>query len=96
LSRRIAHLPTKSFGGNAAWLILNTIAHNLTRWTARLGLGLTRVTAKTVRRKIYTVGGRSLTRTARRLQPAPAPRLALGRRPAERTGPHPRPAAPAG
>jgi hypothetical protein len=66
LSRRIARLPTKSFGGNAAWLILDTIAHNLTRWTARLGLGLTRVTAETVRRKIYTVGGR-LTRTARRL-----------------------------
>lgn len=63
----LAHLPTKSFGGNAAWLILNTIAHNVTRWTARLGLGLpARVTTKTIRRKIYTVGGR-LTRTARRL-----------------------------
>jgi hypothetical protein len=62
----LAHLPTKSFGGNAAWLALNTIAHNLTRWTARLGLDLTRVTTKTIRRKIYTVGGR-LTRTARQL-----------------------------
>jgi hypothetical protein len=78
LSRRIAHLPTKSFGGNAAWLILNTIAHNLTRWTARLGLGLARVTAKTVRRKIYTVGGGlpappgGCTRTC----PAPGPRPA--------------------
>lgn len=62
----LSHLPTKSFGGNAAWLILNTIAHNITRWTARLGLHLTRTTAKTIRRKIYTVGGR-LTRTARQL-----------------------------
>ncbi|GAA3455652.1 IS1380-like element ISCgl4 family transposase [Dactylosporangium matsuzakiense] len=60
------HLPTKSFGGNAAWLALNTIAHNLTRWIARLGLGLGRVTTKTIRRKIYTVSGR-LTRTARRI-----------------------------
>ena len=71
----LAHLPTKSFGGNAAWLILNTIAHNLTRWTARFGLDLTRVTTKTIRRKIYTVGGR-LTRTGRRCTctaPAPGP-----------------------
>jgi hypothetical protein len=63
----LAHLPTKSFGGNAAWLTLNTIAHNLTRWVARLGLGQRRITTKTVRRKIYTVSGR-LTRTARQLQ----------------------------
>lgn len=62
----LAHLPTKSFGGNAAWLVLNTIAHNLTRWTARLGLHLGRVTTKTFRRKIYTVGAR-ITRTACRL-----------------------------
>ncbi|WP_436278688.1 IS1380 family transposase [Micromonospora marina] len=62
----LAHLPTKSFGGNAAWLVLNTIAHNLTRWTARLGMDLPRVTTKTIRRKIYTVGAR-ITRTARRL-----------------------------
>ena len=27
----INHFPTKSFGANAAWLTLNTIAHNLTR-----------------------------------------------------------------
>lgn len=65
-SMGLAHLPTKSFGGNAAWLTLNTIAHNLTRWIARLALGLGRVTTKTIRRKIYTVGGR-LTRTARQL-----------------------------
>jgi hypothetical protein len=62
----LTHLPTKSFGGNAAWLTLNTIAHNLTRWIARLGLGQPRITTKTVRRKIYTVSGR-LTHTARRL-----------------------------
>lgn len=60
------HFPTKSFGGNAAWLILNTIAHNLTRWTARLGLDAGHVMTKKVRRRLYNVGGR-LVRTGRRL-----------------------------
>lgn len=31
------HLPSGSFGANAAWLTLNVIAHNLSRWTARIG-----------------------------------------------------------
>jgi hypothetical protein len=60
------HFPTKSFGGNAAWLILNTIAHNLTRWTTRLGLNIATVMTKKIRRRIYNVTGR-LVRTARRL-----------------------------
>lgn len=60
------HFPTKSFGGNAAWLILNTIAHNLTRWTTRLGLQIGPVMTKKIRRRIYNVTGR-LVRTARRL-----------------------------
>lgn len=62
----LSHFPTKSFGGNAAWLILNTIAHNLTRWTARLALGLGYVMTKKIRRRIYGVAGR-LVRTGRRL-----------------------------
>lgn len=62
----LSHFPTKSFGGNAAWLILNTIAHNLTRWTTRLGLGLGHVMTKKIRRRIYNVAGR-LVRTGRRL-----------------------------
>lgn len=61
----LSHFPTKSFGGNAAWLVLNTIAHNLTRWTARLGLGSGRVMTKSVRRRLYAVAGR-LIRTGRR------------------------------
>lgn len=61
----LTHLPTKSFGGNAAWLVLNTIAHNLTRWTARLGLRLRHVMTKTVRRRLFGVPGR-LVRTGRR------------------------------
>jgi hypothetical protein len=60
------HFPTKSFGGNAAWLILNTIAHNLTRWAARLGMRLGHVMTKRVRRRVYNVAGR-LVRTGRRL-----------------------------
>lgn len=62
----MAHFPTKSFGGNAAWLVLNTIAHNLTRWTARLALELGHVMTKKIRRRIYTVTGR-VVRTGRRV-----------------------------
>jgi hypothetical protein len=61
----MSHFPTKSFGGNAAWLALNTIAHNLTRWTARLGLGETHVMTKKIRRRVYAVAGR-LVRTGRK------------------------------
>lgn len=62
----INHFPTKSFGGNAAWLALNTIAHNLTRWATRLGLQIPPVMTKKIRRRIYNVTGR-LIRTGRRL-----------------------------
>jgi len=31
------HLPSGRFGANAAWLAFNVIAHNLARWTSRLG-----------------------------------------------------------
>jgi hypothetical protein len=62
------HLPTKSFAGNHAWLVLQTLAHNLGRWTARLGdLAATpRQTIKTLRRRILAVPAR-LVRHARRL-----------------------------
>lgn len=59
------HFPTKSFGGNAAWLTLNTIAHNLTRWLTSLALGGGHLMTKTIRRRIYAVPGR-LVRTGRR------------------------------
>jgi len=62
----LSHFPTKSFGGNAAWLVLNTLAHNLTRWATRLGLGLGHLMTKTIRRRVYTVAGR-LVRTGRRV-----------------------------
>ena len=33
------HLPSGRFCANAAWMILNVIAHNLGRWVGRIGLG---------------------------------------------------------
>ena len=41
-------------------------AHNLARWTARIGLGEQIVTTKTLRRRVFALAGR-LTRSARRL-----------------------------
>jgi hypothetical protein len=60
------HLPSGRFAANAAWLAVQVIAHNLARWTARLGLGETLVTTKTLRRRLFSLAGR-LTRSARRL-----------------------------
>jgi hypothetical protein len=61
------HLPSKRFGANQAWLTLQTLAHNLGRWSARLaGLAATpRQTIKTLRRRYLAVAAR-LTRHARR------------------------------
>ena len=33
------HLPSGRFAANAAWLAVQVIAHNLARWTVRIGLG---------------------------------------------------------
>jgi hypothetical protein len=60
------HLPSGKFAANAAWLAVVVIAHNLARWTGRLGLGAGIVTAKTLRRRLFGLPGR-LTRSARRL-----------------------------
>jgi hypothetical protein len=60
------HLPSGRFWANAAWLACNVIAHNLARWTTRLGLSLARLTTKTLRHRFLALPGR-LTRSARRL-----------------------------
>ena len=60
------HLPSGRFAANAAWLAVQVIAHNLARWTARIGLGEPVVTTKTLRRRFFSMAGR-LTRSARRL-----------------------------
>ena len=49
-----------------AWLAVQVLAHNLARWTARIGLGEQLVTTKTLRRRFFSIAGR-LTRSARRL-----------------------------
>ena len=62
----LEHCPSGDFNANAAWAVLTSIAHNLVRWVAALGLGVTGpLVAKTVRRKFITVPGR-LTTSARR------------------------------
>jgi hypothetical protein len=60
------HLPSGRFGANGAWLAVQLIAHNLTRWTARIGLDEGIVTTKTLRRRLFGLVGR-LTRSARRV-----------------------------
>ena len=60
------HLPSGRFAANAAWLAAQVMAHNLARWTARIGLGEPVVTTKTLRRRFFSMSGR-LTRSARRL-----------------------------
>ena len=68
------HLPSGRFAANAAWLAVQSLprtrygvlAHNLARWTTRIGLGERLVTTKTLRRRFFSLAGR-LTRSARRL-----------------------------
>ena len=55
------HLPSGRFPANAAWLAVQVLAHNLARWTARIGLGEQVVTTKTLRRRCFSLAGR-LTR----------------------------------
>ena len=68
------HLPSGRFAANGAWLAVQSLprtrygvmAHNLARWTARIGLGEQLVTTKTLRRRFFSLAGR-LTHSARRL-----------------------------
>jgi Transposase DDE domain group 1 len=59
------HMPSGRFGANAAWLAINAMAHNLSRWTGRIGLGQGIVTTETMRRRYFSIPGR-LTTSARR------------------------------
>ena len=60
------HFLSALYTANAAWLAVQVIAHNLARWTARIGLGEQVVTTKTLRRRFFSLAGR-LTSSARRL-----------------------------
>ena len=50
------HLPSGRFAANAAWLAVQVMAHNIARWTARIGLGEQVVTTKTLRRAVLLPG----------------------------------------
>ena len=65
ISPRVASPPILSLP-KGAWLAVQVIAHNLARWTARIGLGEPVATTKTLRRRFFSLAGR-LTRQARRL-----------------------------
>ena len=60
------HHPSGYFPANAAWLAVQIIAHNLARWTTRIGLDEPVATTKTLRRRFFSLPGR-ITRKARRL-----------------------------
>jgi Transposase DDE domain group 1 len=64
----LRHCPSGKFAANAAWLVIATLAHNLLRWIAAIGLGARGelVVAKTLRRTLLALPGR-ITRSARRL-----------------------------
>jgi hypothetical protein len=63
----LAHLPSGRFAANAAWLLAATLAHNLLRWIAAIGLGARdeQTVAKTLRRTLLMLPGR-LNRSAHR------------------------------
>jgi hypothetical protein len=62
----LAHFPSGHYSANAAWTVIAALAHNLSRWTQILALPNTTVrTARTLRRRLFTIPGR-LIRTARR------------------------------
>jgi hypothetical protein len=59
-------MPSGDFAANGLWLALNILAHNLLRWTVRLGLReQLLITAKTLRRRFLALPGR-ITRRHRR------------------------------
>ena len=67
-SGALAHLPSSSFAANSAWLVLATIAFNLTRAAGTLASGFhARATGATIRRQLITVPARIAT-SARRIR----------------------------
>ena len=87
------HLPSGRFAANGAWLAVQVMAHNLARWTARIGLGEQLVTTKTLRRRFFALAGR-LTRKARRLTLHLPQAVALGNPVQSCPGPAASPATP--
>ena len=64
----LSHCPSGDFSANGAWAVLATLAHNLVRWVAKLGLQISGpLVTKTIRRRFFSLPGR-ITRRARRRQ----------------------------
>ena len=87
------HLPSGRFAANAAWLAVQVMAHNLARWTARIGLGEQIVTTKTLRRRFFSLG-RTDHPLGTPIDPASSPALALGGAVQPRPGPTASPSTP--
>ena len=71
----LTHCPSGKFFANAAWLACAVLAHNLMRWTARLGevhpeAQLT--VARTMRTKLFALPGRVVNRSGRSTLRLPA------------------------
>lgn len=64
----LSRCPSGNFSANSAWAVMATIAHNLLRWVAGLGLQISGpIVAKTIRRRFVSLPG-CLTRRSRRRQ----------------------------
>ena len=74
------HRPSGRFAANAAWLAVQVMAHNLARWTARIGLGERIATTKTLQAAVLRSGGTDHPLGAPAL-PCIFPSIGLGRRP---------------
>jgi Transposase DDE domain group 1 len=62
----LAHIPSGVTYANMAWLVLATLAHNLQRWVAILGLGERRITQhRTIRDRYLAIPGRLVTHARR-------------------------------
>jgi hypothetical protein len=60
------HMPSGRFGANAAWLAINVMAHNMARWTSRVGFGETLIATDTLRRHHLVMPGRLATSARKR------------------------------
>jgi hypothetical protein len=60
------HMPSGRFGANAAWLAFNIMAHNIARWTSRVGFGETLIATDSLRRHHLAMPGRLATSARKR------------------------------
>jgi len=62
----LAHIPSGRIYANMAWLVLASLAHNLQRWTAILGLRESRITQhRTIRNRYLAIPGRLVSHARR-------------------------------